>query len=374
MAHISRRQRNGRLRYLARYTDPSGRERAKSFTRKKDAERFLTGIENDKLRGTWTDRTLGRVQLGDWCALWRRATVELRPNTEARDERLFRLHILPHFGSMPLVAITQYEVRAWVTHAARQGLAASTVRRAYQLLGKVLGAAVDAGMIAQNPCRRVPLPRIERREMRFLTPAEVVRLADSIRPDYGALVLLGAYGGLRIGEMAGLRRGRVDLDHGMVEVAEIVTEVSGYLHFGPPKTRAGYRRVGLPASWSRPWPTSWPVQGPPMTWCSWARTVARCGWPVSAIASGRFPPSHLAAGDQGGRTGGAAHPRPAAHGGGPVDRRRGKSQGGRRPGRPHLGQLHPGPLRPPLSGRRSGAPGPPGCPACTLPGTPICRP
>jgi integrase len=27
---------------------------------------------------------------------------------------------------------------------------------------------------------------------------------------------------------------------------EIVTEVSGYLHFGPPKTRAGYRRVGLP--------------------------------------------------------------------------------------------------------------------------------
>jgi hypothetical protein len=55
MAHISRRQRSGKVRYLARYTDPSGRERAKSFTRKKDAERFLTGIENDKLRGTWTD-------------------------------------------------------------------------------------------------------------------------------------------------------------------------------------------------------------------------------------------------------------------------------------------------------------------------------
>ena len=32
----------------------------------------------------------------------------------------------------------------------------------------------------------------------------------------------------------------------MVEVVEIVTEVSGYLHFGPPKTRAGYRRVRLP--------------------------------------------------------------------------------------------------------------------------------
>jgi len=35
--------------------------------------------ENDKLRGTWTDPTLGRVQLADWYALWRRATVELHP-------------------------------------------------------------------------------------------------------------------------------------------------------------------------------------------------------------------------------------------------------------------------------------------------------
>src|SRR4030095_8594868 len=158
---LSRRQRNGRVTYLARYIDPSGRERAKSFTRKKDAERFLTGIENDKLRGTWTDPALGRVQLADWYALWRRATMELRPNTEARDERLFRLHILPRFGSMPLVGITQYEVRAWVTHTTRQGLAASTVRRAYQLLGKVMAAAGGGGMIARDPCRRVPLPRIE---------------------------------------------------------------------------------------------------------------------------------------------------------------------------------------------------------------------
>jgi hypothetical protein len=32
----------------------------------------------------------------------------------------------------------------------------ATVQKAYQLLGKVMGAAVDAGMLAQSPCRRVP--------------------------------------------------------------------------------------------------------------------------------------------------------------------------------------------------------------------------
>lgn len=90
------------------------------------------------------------------------------------------------------------------------------------------------------------LPKVEREEMRFLTPAEVARLAGVINSRYRAPVLVGAYGGLRIGELAGLRRGRVDLLRGTVDVAEIVVEVRGHLHTGPPKTRAGRRTVGLP--------------------------------------------------------------------------------------------------------------------------------
>jgi integrase len=127
-----------------------------------------------------------------------------------------------------------------------RGLAPATVQKSYQLLGKVMGAAVDAGMLAQSPCRRVPLPKVEREEMRFLTSAEVVTLADAIAPRYRPLVLVGAYGGLRIGELAGLRRNRVDLLRGTVTVAEIVVEVRGVLHIGPPKTRASRRTVGLP--------------------------------------------------------------------------------------------------------------------------------
>ena len=246
MGHVERRVRNGRASYRARYRDPAGREHGRVFTRKADAQRFLTEMENAKLRGTWTHPALGRVLFGEWFVEWRRTTASLRPNTEARDERLFRLHLLPRFGAMPLARIGQREVRAWVAELSGSGLAASTVQRAYQLLSKVMAAAVDAGMIPQSPCRRVPLPRIERQEMRFLSPAEVLRLADAIRSDYRALILLGAYGGLRVGEMAGLRRSRVDLTGGTVQVIEVITEPKGRLHVGPPKTRAARRTVGLP--------------------------------------------------------------------------------------------------------------------------------
>ena len=211
MGHVERRVWSGKASYRARYRDPTGRERSKSFSRKVDAERWVAEIEHAKTRGAWADPALGRVRFSDWLAVWWGTTTNLRPSTRARDETLLRLHAIPRFGQIPLAAISQLEVRAWVAELSARGFAPATVTKAYQLLGKVMAAAVDAGYLAQTPCRNVPLPRVEREEMRFLTPTEIVTLAEAIRPAYRALVFVGAYGGLRIGELAGLRRGRVDL-------------------------------------------------------------------------------------------------------------------------------------------------------------------
>src|SRR4051794_15415314 len=108
-------------------------------------------------------------------------------------------------------------------------------------------AAVDAGMIARTPCRGVPLPRIQREEMRFLAPAAIHRLTQAMHPRYRALVLVASYGGLRIGELAALRRTAIDLALGTVRVVETLSECRGIHEFGPPKTRAGRRTVGLPS-------------------------------------------------------------------------------------------------------------------------------
>jgi integrase len=246
MASIEKRTRNGKASYRARYRDPAGRQRNKTFRRKVDAEKYLALIEAAKLRGTWTDPAHGRITLAEWLEVWWGSAADLRPSTKARDHAYLDSLVLPRFGTTPLAAITQPDVQAWVTDLTARGFAPATVVKAYQLLGRTLTAAVNADMIARSPCRAIRLPKIEREEMRFLTPAEVARLADAIGPRYRALVLVGAYGGLRIGELAGLRRGRVDLLRGTVDIAEIVVEVRGQLYTGPPKTRAGRRTIGLP--------------------------------------------------------------------------------------------------------------------------------
>jgi integrase len=128
----------------------------------------------------------------------------------------------------------------------RDGVGASTQAKAYRLLFRILGTAVEGGYLARNPCRIRGAAAEPAPEMRFTTVAEVAALADAIRPRFRALVLVAAYTGLRWGELAGLRVKRVDLLHRRIIVAEQLLEVRGRLAFGPTKTGAGLRTVTLP--------------------------------------------------------------------------------------------------------------------------------
>ena len=114
-----------------------------------------------------------------------------------------------------------------------------------QLLSQCVNAAVEDRLIQHNPVAKLPLPKIERREMRFLTAEELWRLTDAIETRYRAFVLLGGFGGLRLGEMLGLRWKRVDLLRRRVHVAETLVDIEGHIHFGPPKTNAAVRSVPI---------------------------------------------------------------------------------------------------------------------------------
>jgi integrase len=128
---------------------------------------------------------------------------------------------------------------------AEQGLSASRVRQAYRVLSAALKAAVVSRYIISSPCIGVRLPKPGRREMRFLSAEQVRTLGESIRDPFDVLVNLLAYGGLRWGEAAALRRSRCDLLRSKVEVVESLSYVGGEFHFGPTKTYES-RSVRLP--------------------------------------------------------------------------------------------------------------------------------
>ncbi len=63
--------------------------------------------------------------------------------------------------------------------------------------------------------------------MRFFTAGELERLAALAPGRYRALILTAGYIGLRWGEITGLKRKRLSLLRGALEVSETLVEVRG---------------------------------------------------------------------------------------------------------------------------------------------------
>ena len=221
--------------WQARYRAPDGRELARNFRRKVDAEAFLATIEANKLRGEWTDPRRARITFAEWNVQVQQSRVNLAASTRENDGSVIRSLILPTFGTASLSAIEPGHIRTWVADLVAADYSPSTIRRAYTLLQLALDMAVDDGRLARSPCRRIALPRIEQPEKRFLAIDEVEHLAETITPRYRVFVLTGAYTGLRPGELTALRTDRLDLPRRQLRVEE------------PLKTPAARRTVSFPS-------------------------------------------------------------------------------------------------------------------------------
>jgi integrase len=234
MASIAKRP-DGTFR--PRYRDAAGREHARHFKRKVDAQRWLDEQTSALVRGDWIDPDRSRLTVGQWSQTWLAGRSHLKPKTLESYRSLLRTRVLPTWEQVPLPKIAHSDVAAWVAGMRAEGLSASRTRQAYHLLTSMLDAAVRDGRLARNPAAGVDLPRLPTSDRRYLSHAQLADLAERCGP-HRRLVLLLGYTGLRWGEAAALRTRRVDLLRGRIEVAESVADVNGSMIFGPPKSHA----------------------------------------------------------------------------------------------------------------------------------------
>ena len=120
-----------------------------------------------------------------------------------------------------------------------EGLSASRIRQAVQVLRASLKQAAHDGLIGRNPAEGAKIPQAHEREMKFLTVGQIRLLAEraeKIQAGAGTLITFAAWTGLRWGEIVALRRSSLDLLRREVHVRESATEVNGRLITGRPKT------------------------------------------------------------------------------------------------------------------------------------------
>jgi integrase len=232
MSNLAKRP-NGTWR--ARYRDNTGREHARHFARRIDAQRFLDSVTTAVATGSYVDPRRARVTVGHVAEQWLAGKLNLKQSSRTRYESALHAHVLPRWGQVPLDRIDHADIQAWVAALTAAGLSPASVRKAHNILHGVIDLAVRDRRLPSNPAAGVNLPRVVPPRRRYLTAQQVTQLADASGP-HRLVVLVLAYCGLRWSELAALHTRDVDLLRRRLNITQAMVEVRGHLVWGTPKT------------------------------------------------------------------------------------------------------------------------------------------
>jgi integrase len=203
-----------------------GRHPSRSFTLKRDADRFDREIKRSKELGVLFEPARGAETLGEIVELWWKEYAIPTLQAATRDGYLatWGCHIRPALGEVAIRELTPGRVDGFRLQLESGGVGTATISKALAILSGICRFAVLRGFIDTNPVREVRKPRARR--VRFVAPAppltvERVRevLLGKKRFFDAALVSTLAYAGLRPGEALALRWGDVQAKSLLIERA-----------------------------------------------------------------------------------------------------------------------------------------------------------
>jgi integrase len=213
MASIARRP-DGRWR--ARYRDESGREHARHFDRKVDAQRWLDEITASVVTGTYCHPGAGKITFVSWWNEWSDRQVWVRGTQLAAQQAADSVT----FANVAMARIRRSHLEQWVKSETARGLQPRTMQTRYNYVYAAFRAAVADRIIPEDPAAGVRLPRVRKSAaaMMIPTPEEVGRALDAAAWWFRPFVAVCAFAGLRLGEAAGLQWEDVDFPHRTITV------------------------------------------------------------------------------------------------------------------------------------------------------------
>lgn len=232
--------------YRVRWRDQAGKQRAKSFPRKVDAERHERAVLTDLRRGDYIGADAAGITVRAWADTWLDGAHNLKQGGIDTYRRDLDRYILPDLGPLPLSRLTSAAIDKYLADLKTRGLASSTRRRHYATIRRMAQVAVERQLLAKNPCDQVEPPHVEETEMRFLDADQVDALAAAITDRYRAWVYVAAYDGLRWSETVGLRRANI-AGNRVTVVEQLIRRADGRYHRDAPKTKRGVRSITSPA-------------------------------------------------------------------------------------------------------------------------------
>jgi integrase len=243
-------QRKSDGKWVASITLNDGRRKVFYADKQADALKKLKIAIQEQEKGTLAvgpQHTLAQY-LDYWLSVYKQS---IRPRSHERYEQIIRLHLVPTLGKVKLDKLSPQHLQTLYTKKLEEGLSTNTVIVIHGMLHKALKSAIRWGILAQNVCDRVDIPRRTPFEIHPLTVEQIQKLLEAVRGHTNeALFILAIATGMRRGEIAGLKWQDTNMEQGTLQVQRSLTRVptamgSGYRE-AEPKTEKSRRSIALP--------------------------------------------------------------------------------------------------------------------------------
>ena len=227
-----------------------------------DADLKLAEIRKALDNETYIDPS--KLTVGQWLEQWLAdyAKHRVSAKTFERYAEIVRHHLIPALGVHRLRKLQGIHIQAAHGAALRDRrrrarkdgsvvllppLAAQTVKHHHRVLSAALKQASRLKLRPDNPATDVDPPRVKRPEMHVLDQAQTGALLIAAEGSSIHIpVLLAVTTGMRRGEVLGLRWKDIDLDRGVLSVAQTLEQTrQPGLVFKAPKTDRSRRQIPL---------------------------------------------------------------------------------------------------------------------------------
>lgn len=246
--------------------DTSGKQIYQSMTWKPDKEMTAKQAEKELMRqvvlfeekcksGFQSKAVKFETLAEEWFEEY--AKMNLRNTTYERLLQL-RKRIYTAIGHLRMDKITPRQIQSFINGLAKDGanektgkpLAPKTIRHNLNLISDVFGYAVKMGVVSDNPCSRVTIPKVEQKEKKIYTIEEVTKFLELIENEplkYKVFFNLAVFSGFRRGELLGLEWKDVDFDNCVISVrrTSCYTAQKG-IYTDTTKTRKSQRSIKFP--------------------------------------------------------------------------------------------------------------------------------
>ena len=171
------------------------------------------------------------MTLREYISFWQETydRQQSRPTTYAAHNYVFKNHILPGLGDIPLSELTSEMAGEFLEERRRfgnhrpgsSGLGEETMRHIHRLLQQCLDQAIRDGLLTENPAKAFRYRKSTTVKANIMTPLEMEDYLDAAEwLGYLPMFMLALTAGLRQGELIALKWSDLDIESRTLTIAE----------------------------------------------------------------------------------------------------------------------------------------------------------